>query len=209
MLQKDVTPARAKASLFFFFAYEAIFATGWLAIPWLYPSEFMPLRHRTQSASIATAADWIFNYMIVQITPISISNIRWKTYMIFFVLNLLLAITIWLFYPETSGRTLEEIDYIFMGGCDKVLVIGKNGRTLPGFRSMMKRQDPERLGGITTRLHARLVPHEAVIQSDKTAGIQGQGVNELKWPNELSERGKTFWKKSYPDCCKPRTNILI
>jgi hypothetical protein len=59
ILLKDVTPSRAKASLFFFFAYEATFAVGWLAIPWLYPSEFMPLRHRTQSAAIATAADWM------------------------------------------------------------------------------------------------------------------------------------------------------
>lgn len=85
--------------------------------------------------------------MIVQITPISIANIRWRTYMIFFVLNLCMALTVWLFYPETSGRTLEEIDYIFMGDCDKLFVIGKNGRILPGFRSMMKREDPEKTRG--------------------------------------------------------------
>ncbi|KAI1629076.1 hypothetical protein EDD37DRAFT_36276 [Exophiala viscosa] len=162
LLNKDVTPTKAKASLFFFFAYEAIFAVGWLAIPWLYPSEFMPLRHRTHSAAIATAADWIFNYMIVQITPISISNIRWKTYMIFFVINIAQAIIVWLFYPETSGRTLEEIDFMYAGDCDRLLVIGKNGRTLPGFRSMMNRPGNPEIGEANTAL-----TREVRVESDK------------------------------------------
>lgn len=94
----------------FFFLYEAIFAIGWLPVPWLYPAELMPLRHRTYSAAIATASDWIFNYMIVQITPIMIGNISWRSYIIFFVLNVLFAVVVWLFYPETSGRSLEELD---------------------------------------------------------------------------------------------------
>lgn len=110
----------------------------------------MPLRHRTHSAAIATAADWIFNYMIVQITPIAISNIGWKTYMIFFVINIAQAVIVWLFYPETSGRTLEEIDFMYAGDCDRLLVIGKNGRTLPGFRSMMNRPGNPEIGEANT-----------------------------------------------------------
>ncbi|PCG93671.1 Major facilitator superfamily domain, general substrate transporter [Penicillium occitanis (nom. inval.)] len=134
LLQQNITPTRAKASLTFFFLYEAIFAIGWLPVPWLYAPEIMPLRHRTHSASIAAASDWIFNYLVVQITPVSISNIRWKTYMIFFVLNIVFAITVWLFYPETTGRSLEEIDALFMGDNDRLFVVDKRGRLLPGFR---------------------------------------------------------------------------
>jgi hypothetical protein len=101
----------------------------------------MPLRHRTHSAALATASDWIFNYMIVQITPVAISNIRWKTYMIFFVLNIVFAVVVFLFYPETSGRTLEEIDNIYLGDYDRLLVVDKRGSLLPGFRSQMHRWD--------------------------------------------------------------------
>ncbi|OQV09483.1 hypothetical protein CLAIMM_13601 [Cladophialophora immunda] len=172
LLQRNVTPAKAKASLFFFFAYEAIFAVGWLAIPWLYPAEFMPLRHRTHSAAIATAADWIFNYMIVQITPISISNIRWKTYMIFFVINLAMAVVVWLFYPETSGRTLEEIDYMYFGDCDRLVVVGKNGRTLPGFRSMMKRPHNLETGAVTGRAEHFVGDAKVMTQSTSSQHLE-------------------------------------
>ncbi|KAL4896720.1 general substrate transporter [Aspergillus ambiguus] len=142
VLQKNITPEKAKASLTFFFLYEAIFAIGWLPIPWLYAPEIMPLRHRTHSAAIAAASDWIFNFLVVQITPISIANIRWKTYMIFFVLNIFFATLVWLFYPETSGRTLEETDALYMGDNDRSIVVDKRGRLLPGFRRVV-RSDPE------------------------------------------------------------------
>ena len=99
----------------------------------------MPLRHRTHSAALATASDWIFNYMIVQITPVAIANIRWKTYMIFFVLNIFFAFVVWAFYPETSGRTLEEIDLLYSGDNDRLFVVDKRGQLLPGFRSRMHR----------------------------------------------------------------------
>ncbi|KAJ5011661.1 general substrate transporter [Colletotrichum sp. SAR 10_99] len=134
-LQKDITTVKAKASLAWFFIYEAAFGFGWVPIPWLYSPEFMPLRHRTHCAALSTASNWIFNYIIVQIIPIAISNIRWKTYMIFFVLNLFFAAIIFCFYPETSGRSLEETDEIFMGDNDRVFVVSKAGKLLPGFRS--------------------------------------------------------------------------
>jgi MFS family permease len=136
LLQRDITPTRAKASLAFFFLYEALFAIAWLPVPWLYAPEIMPLRHRAQSAALSAASDWIFNYLVVQITPISISNIRWRTYIIFFVLNLIFAVTILLFYPETAGRSLEEIDSLFFGDNDRLVVVDKKGKLRLGFRKV-------------------------------------------------------------------------
>ncbi|KAL2871155.1 sugar porter family MFS transporter [Aspergillus lucknowensis] len=146
VLQKDITPVRAKSSLTFFFLYEAIFAIGWLPVPWLYAPEIMPLRHRTHSAAIAAASDWIFNYLVVQITPIAIANIRWKTYMIFFVLNIFFAWVVWMFYPETRGRSLEEIDSLYMGDNDRFIVVDRRGRLRPGFRGRGRDVDPEGAG---------------------------------------------------------------
>jgi hypothetical protein len=135
LLQKSPSGPRAKASLAFFFLYEAIFAIGWLPIPWLLGPEIMPLRHRTHSSAVSAASNWIFNYLVVQITPISISNIHWKTYMIFFVLNVFFALIVWLFYPEPTGWTLEEIDALYAGDNDRYVVVDTRGTLLPGFRA--------------------------------------------------------------------------
>ncbi|KAL2822484.1 hypothetical protein BJX63DRAFT_427051 [Aspergillus granulosus] len=35
--------------------------------------------HQTYAAALAGASDWIFNYLIVRISPIATDNIRWKT----------------------------------------------------------------------------------------------------------------------------------
>ena len=95
-------------------------------------SEILPLRFRQRGSSISTvsrisrlvnnqsltavqASNWIFNYMIVQITPISISNIGWRTYIIFAVLNACWVPIIFLFFPETKGLELEAVDALFSG----------------------------------------------------------------------------------------------
>jgi hypothetical protein len=53
--------------------------------------------------------------MIVQITPIAIQNIGWKTYIIFAVLNALWVPIIFVFFPETKGLELEAVDRLFSG----------------------------------------------------------------------------------------------
>jgi hypothetical protein len=53
--------------------------------------------------------------MIVQITPPSIDNIGWRTYIIFAVLNALWVPIIYSFFPETKGLELEDVDRLFGG----------------------------------------------------------------------------------------------
>ncbi len=65
------------------------------------------MRHRTNSAVLATSSDWVFNYMIVQITPIANSNIWWKTHIVFFVLNAVSALVVFLSYPGFSPQPIS------------------------------------------------------------------------------------------------------
>lgn len=53
--------------------------------------------------------------MIVQITPIAISKIGWRTYIIFAVLNAVWVPIMYLFFPETKGLELEAVDRLFSG----------------------------------------------------------------------------------------------
>jgi sugar porter (SP) family MFS transporter len=98
---------------FFLYFFNTCFAFGWLGMTWLYPPEITPIRIRAPASAIATSSNWLFNFLIVMITPVSFSSIGYKTYIIFTVLNLSFIPVIWAFFPETKRRSLEEIDLIF------------------------------------------------------------------------------------------------
>lgn len=50
------------------------------------------------------------------VTPVLIDSIGWGTYLLFAALNASFLPIIYFFYPETAGRSLEEIDLIFAKG---------------------------------------------------------------------------------------------
>ncbi|KAJ5389743.1 uncharacterized protein N7496_000811 [Penicillium cataractarum] len=97
------------------FLFNFFFAVGLLAIPWLLPAEYSPLAIRTRSAALATATNWIFTFLVVEITPVSISNIGYRTYIYFAVFNFCFLPLIYFFYPEARNLTLEQIDHLFTG----------------------------------------------------------------------------------------------
>ncbi|KAE8344722.1 hypothetical protein BDV24DRAFT_171292 [Aspergillus arachidicola] len=97
------------------FLFNFFFGVGLLAIPWLLPAEYSPLATRTRSAALATATNWIFTFLVVEITPVSIDNVGYRTYIYFAVFNFCFIPLIYFFYPETRNLTLEQIDHLFTG----------------------------------------------------------------------------------------------
>jgi len=108
------TSASSIAAVVFVFAFEACFTWGWMATVWIYPPEILPLKTRAKGASLAAAADFLGNFLVVEITPPALKNIGYKTYIIFAVLNIVNAIIVWAVYPETAGQTLESVDRMFV-----------------------------------------------------------------------------------------------
>ncbi|QDS76990.1 hypothetical protein FKW77_005892 [Venturia effusa] len=97
------------------FIFQGAFTIGFQATVWVYPSEILPLRLRQRGSSLSTSSNWIFNYMVVQITPIAIDNIGYQTYIIFAVLNATWVPLMYFFFPETKGLELEAVDRLFSG----------------------------------------------------------------------------------------------
>jgi hypothetical protein len=104
----------ASASIAFFFLYYVFFGIGWQGVPWLYPTEINSLGMRARGAALGTATNWIFNFMVVEITPSGIENLRWQFYIIWTVFNFAFVPIVYFFYPETAGRTLEDVDRFFL-----------------------------------------------------------------------------------------------
>jgi MFS family permease len=100
----------AKATVVWFFIYYIGFGLGMLGIPWLYPTEINSLPMRTKGAAVATMVNWITNFLVVEVTPIGIQNLRWKFYVIWAVVNTVALPVIWALFPETANRTLEDLD---------------------------------------------------------------------------------------------------
>lgn len=103
----------AIAACVFLFVFNTFFGIGWLGMTWLYPAECTPLNIRAQANGISTSANWLFNFMVVMITPVAFANINNYTYLIFAVINLLMVPASWWIFPETAGRSLEEMDEVF------------------------------------------------------------------------------------------------
>ncbi|KAF3349552.1 hypothetical protein VdG2_02398 [Verticillium dahliae VDG2] len=97
----------------FLFIFNIFFAIGWLGMTWLYPAEIVPLRIRAPANGFSTSANWIWNFMVVMITPVSFNDIGHYTYLIFAVINAVIVPVVYFFYPETAYRSLEEMDAIF------------------------------------------------------------------------------------------------
>lgn len=103
------------AAIVMLFLFNFFFAVGMLAVPWLLPTEYAPLAIRTKSAALATASNWLFTFLVVMITPVSINSIQWRTYIYFAALNLSFVPIVYFFYPETRNLSLEQVDLLFVG----------------------------------------------------------------------------------------------
>ncbi|KAK4543135.1 hypothetical protein LTR36_005913 [Oleoguttula mirabilis] len=101
------------AAAVFLFVFNSFFAVGWLGMTWLYPAEITPLDIRAPANAISTTANWIFNFMVVMVTPVAFANIGNNTYTVFAVINAAMVPCVYFFFPETAYRSLEEMDEIF------------------------------------------------------------------------------------------------
>jgi hypothetical protein len=66
----------------FVMIYNAAFGYSWGPIPWLYPPEILPLSIRAKGASLSTATNWAFNWLVGELTPILQEHIQWRLYLI-------------------------------------------------------------------------------------------------------------------------------
>lgn len=66
----------------FVMIYNAAFGASWGPIPWLYPPEILPLSIRAKGASLSTATNWAFNWLVGMMTPILQDSIKWRLYLL-------------------------------------------------------------------------------------------------------------------------------
>lgn len=97
----------------FVIIYNAFFGYSWGPVPWLYPPEIMPLSIRAKGASLSTATNWAFNWLVGEMTPVLQDWIKWRLYLVHAFFCAVSFVLVYLVYPETKGVQLEDMDAIF------------------------------------------------------------------------------------------------
>lgn len=103
----------SKALIACSYLFVASFAPTWGPVSWIYPPELYPLRVRGKAVALSTSANWAMNFALGYFVPPSFVNIQWRTYIIFGVFCIAMFIHVFFMFPETAGKTLEEVEDIF------------------------------------------------------------------------------------------------
>jgi hypothetical protein len=75
-------PATPTMVVILVMTYNAAFGYSWGPIPWLYPPEILPLSIRAKGASLSTATNWAFNWLVGEMTPVLQEWIQWRLYLL-------------------------------------------------------------------------------------------------------------------------------
>jgi len=93
--------------------YNAAFGYSWGPIPWLYPPEILPLSIRAKGASLSTASNWAFNWLVGEMTPILQEAIGWRLYLLHAFFCAVSFVVVYFIYPETANVRLEDMNSLF------------------------------------------------------------------------------------------------
>ena len=101
------------ASTFFLFMFMFFFPLGFLGANFLYSAEIAPQELRIHLSAIGTSSHWLFNFVIAEVTPVAFATIGYRYYIVFACTGVAVAPMVYFLFPETNGRSLEEMDRIF------------------------------------------------------------------------------------------------
>ena len=101
--------------LIFFLFYVFCCAVAICAVVFVLLSEMYPTRVRGLAMSIAGFALWIGTYLIGQLTPWMLQNLTPAgTFILFAIMCVPYMLIVWKLVPETTGKSLEEIERYWM-----------------------------------------------------------------------------------------------
>ncbi|KIH99670.1 major facilitator transporter [Streptomonospora alba] len=89
--------------------FVLFFALSWGVVVWVLLGEMFPLRVRAAAMAVATATQWVANWLVTATFP---SLRDWSlpgTYLIYTVFAVVSFFFVWRFVAETKGKTLESM----------------------------------------------------------------------------------------------------
>ncbi|KAI9832386.1 MAG: hypothetical protein M1819_004374 [Sarea resinae] len=110
------TPKTGSAMIVFACLFICGYAMTWGPIIWAIIGELYPSQYRAKCMSIATASNWLWNFLIAFFTPFITSAIDYRYGYVFAGATFAAICTVFFFVQEGKGKTLEEIDTMYITG---------------------------------------------------------------------------------------------
>ena len=105
-----LTNSHQAALLSLLVVYIAFFAMSQGAVIWVYIGEVFPTSVRSKGQGIGSASHWITLTILSLVFPVLVHKFSAGTPFLFFAsATLLQLVVVTLFYPETKGQTLEQL----------------------------------------------------------------------------------------------------
>lgn len=144
---------------------------------WLYPAEITNLRIRIQANALSTCSNWLSNFLIVMITPPAFENLQYNTYTMFAVFNAALIPSVYFFFPEPKGRSLEELDVIFASAHYEKISPVKQAKKMPKLEGRALDIEIARyFGGDLEQARQRSVTSAEEVERRRSAGSVGMSI---------------------------------
>ncbi|KAL2821022.1 hypothetical protein BJX63DRAFT_418072 [Aspergillus granulosus] len=108
------TPGAGKAMVVFACLFITGFATTWGPMIWAIVAELYPTRYRAKAMALATASNWLWNFLIGFFTPFITSDIDFAYGYVFAGCLFVAVLVVYFFVLEGKGKTLEEVDMMYI-----------------------------------------------------------------------------------------------
>ncbi|KAH9906680.1 general substrate transporter [Xylariomycetidae sp. FL2044] len=106
----------AKFSLFWIYAYQLGYNMGFNALTYTYLIEIFPYANRARGIAVFQFFGKAAQFFGTNVNPVGldpVNGIGYKFLIVYCCWIAVEAFLIWLLWPETSGRTLEELAFLF------------------------------------------------------------------------------------------------
>jgi hypothetical protein len=138
------------AALFFYFAYSPTYNIGNNSLTYTYLVELFPYQTRSMGIGFEQIFGKLGGFFSINVNPLAMRGIGWKYFAIYCGWISFEFMFIYFMYPETHGRTLEELAF-----CKYLEHHDQTTTKLTKRQCSKTRRSPTRLSGLSRRRSTR------------------------------------------------------
>jgi hypothetical protein len=81
--------------------------------------------------------------VVNMVTPVAIETIGWQYYLVFLIISAIILPVVYFGYPETMGRSLEELEMMFADGKSIRHIVKESRKPLTGGLGLERAREKE------------------------------------------------------------------